>query len=422
MRNEPPRMGKSRTLVLFNQWILGNNNENRLMVASYNDRTSMKFSRYVRDGIQQTRNDPFTITFNDIFPNTKIKEGNAAVEEWALNGQHFNYLGSGLGGSLTGTGCTIGEIDDPIKNEDEAFNENVLINQWDWYTGTWLSRIEEGGLQIITMTRWASKDLCGRILESEDAENWYIHKMEAMNKDTGEMLCDELLSRDRYDRIKKIMCVSDVGTAVFMANYHQEPVDLQGCLYSGLKEYDEAPEFTNIINYTDTADEGKDFLCSICAGVRDGEAWILDVLYTDEAMEQTEPATADMLHNNGVRLARIESNSGGRGFARNIEKLLWEKSKNKQCKVDWFHQSQNKIARILTNSTFVINHIYFPKGWHYKWPSFYTALTTFQKTGKNKTDDGPDCLTGISEMVNGKMKKTFKMDMSGKQESYWKIS
>jgi predicted phage terminase large subunit-like protein len=139
-------------------------------------------------------------------------------------------------------------------------------------------------------------------------------------------------------------------------------------------------------------------------------------------MEVTETATADMLHANSVRLARVESNSGGRGFARNIEKLLWEKSKNKQCKIDWFHQSHNKMARILTNSTFVINHIYFPKGWHYKWPSFYTALTTFQKTGKNKTDDGPDCITGLAEMVNGKMKKDIKLDLSGKKESYWRIS
>jgi predicted phage terminase large subunit-like protein len=247
--------------------------------------------------------------------------------------------------------------------------------------------------------------------------------MEAMDRNTGQMLCEELLSRHRYDRIKNIMCTTDVGTSVFMANYHQEPVDLQGVLYKGLKEYDELPEFTTIINYTDTADEGSDFLCSICAGVYDGDAYLLDVIYTDEPMEITEPETAEMLHKNDVRLAKIESNSGGRGFARTIQRKLKDDHKNKQCKIDWFHQSKNKIARILTNSTYVMNNIYFPRGWHYKWPSFYTAMITFQKIGKNKYDDAPDCITGIAEMVNIKSTSKIKLDMSvGKQESYWKIS
>ena len=47
----------------------------------------------------------------------------------------------------------MGIIDDPIKNDQEAFNDRVLDEQWSWYTDTFLSRIEEGGMQIIVMTR-----------------------------------------------------------------------------------------------------------------------------------------------------------------------------------------------------------------------------------------------------------------------------
>ena len=34
-----------------------------------------------------------------------------------------------------------------------------------------------------------------------------------------------------------------------------------------------------------------------------------------------------------------------------------------RCRIEWFHQSENKIARILTNATWVQDHIYFPANW-----------------------------------------------------------
>ncbi len=63
----------------------------------------------------------------------------------------------------------------------------------------------------------------------------------------------------------------------------------------------------------------------------------------------------------------------------------------------WFHQSGNKQSRILSNSAWVQQNIYFPIGWENKWPEFYKAITTYQKEGKNAHDDGPDVLSGIAE-------------------------
>jgi predicted phage terminase large subunit-like protein len=80
------------------------------------------------------------------------------------------------------------------------------------------------------------------------------------------------------------------------------------------------------------------------------------------------------------------------------------------------------MARILTNSNFVMNHIYFPKGWNYKWPKFYQHLSTFQKEGKNKHDDAPDALTGIVEMIIKLPKTDLKIDLDfGQRESPWKV-
>ena len=49
------------------------------------------------------------------------------------------------------------------------------------------------------------------------------------------------------------------------------------------------------MNYTDTADEGDDYLCSINYQMYNEEYYVLSVIYTQDAMEVTEPAVAEML-------------------------------------------------------------------------------------------------------------------------------
>src|SRR5690606_42099148 len=66
---------------------------------------------------------------------------------------------------------------------------------------------------------------------------------------------------------------------------------------------------------------------------------------------------------------------------------------------DFFYQSKNKEARILSNVTWVMEHIYFPANWRHRWPELYHALTTYQREGKNAYDDAPDALTGVAESV-----------------------
>jgi predicted phage terminase large subunit-like protein len=157
--------------------------------------------------------------------------------------------------------------------------------------------------------------------------------------------------------------------------------------------------FTEIRNYTDTADQGDDYLCSINYGVYQGEAYVLNVIYTKAPMEETEPATAAILFNDKVNVADIESNNGGRGFGRSVERILKEKFKSNRTQINMFHQSKNKKARILSNATWVMNHIYFPVNWADCFPEYYAAMTKYQKEGKNLHDDAPDATTGIAEKI-----------------------
>ena len=396
--NEPPRHGKSRTASLLVEWILGKNQDEKIMTGSYNETLSTMFSKNVRNGIMETKADPMKPVYSDVFPNVRIKRGDGAMNLWSLEGGYNNYLATSPGGTATGFGASLLVVDDLIKSYEEACNEATKEKHWEWFTNTMLSRLEEGGKIIIIMTRWASDDLAGKALEELPESGYKIKhiKMKAL-QDDGTMLCEEVLSRKRFEAKKKVM-----GADVVSANYQQEPIDLKGRLYTSFKTYDgELPQFKYIKNYTDTADTGNDYLCSINYGVTfQNEAYILNVLYTKEGMEVTEPAQAKMMFEDEVNIADIESNNGGRSYSRNVERIMRERYKTNKTVFRPFHQSKNKAARILSNSTWVMEHIYFPHNWKHRFPEYYETMMKYQKEGKNKHDDAPDATTGIAEKIN----------------------
>lgn len=394
--NMPPRHGKSRTATKFVQWLFGKYGKDiKVMTGSYNETLSGTFAKQVRDCIAEQPTLGVTV-YNDIFPDTKIKYGEAAAQKWALEGsEQANYLATSPTGTSTGFGCNIMIIDDLIKTAEEAYNANRLQQLNSWFTDTMLSRTENNFKIIIIMTRWSSNDLAGFVLANYDN---VVHINYKAVQEDGTMLCEDILSKADYELKTKNM-----NKDIVLANYQQEPIDVKGRLYTTIKTYKEVPKdergnplFKYILNYTDTADEGSDFLCSICYGMYEESYYILDVLYTKEPMEVTEPATAEMLTRNNVGSALIESNNGGRGFARNVERECKERG-NRHTTIKWFHQSQNKIARILSNSTSIMNNVYFPANWEDRFPEFAKDIKKYQREGKNEHDDGPDALTGVYE-------------------------
>lgn len=393
--NLPPRHGKSRTATLFVEWCLGKDNSLKVMTGSYNETLSTTFSRQVRGAIQEIKADEDKIVYSDIFPNTKIKFGDGAVNLWSLEGNNNkNYLATSPGGTATGFGADILIIDDVIKNAEEANNANVLAKHWDWFCNTMLSRLQGKRKVIIIMTRWATKDLAGRAIKHFNEINQEIELLTMKAFDGSKMLCDDVLNLETYQGLKKT-----IGEDILSANYNQIPIDLQGVLYSNFKTYEtiEDKEINGIYNYTDTADVGSDYLCSITyATDKEKNIYILDVIYTQKDMTITEPLLAKTLLKFRVNHADIEANNGGRGFARNVKRLTKELG-NRHTIINAFTQTANKQSRILTNATGVMNTVHFPKGWEQKYEEFYIHVTTFQRTGKNIHDDAEDCLTGCYE-------------------------
>lgn len=401
--NAPPRHGKSRTVGCFVEWLLGKDRRCKIMTGSYNEKLSTTFSKGVRDTIMEIKVDRHRPVYSDVFPQTRVKRGDAAMNLWSLADGYNNYLATSPTGTATGFGADLIIIDDLIKSRYEANNASVKQAHWDWFTGTMLSRLEEHGKIIVVMTRWATDDLAGRIVEHAREYGWSVRHLNFKAlRDDGSMLCPEILSRQSYESKRKAM-----GAEVADANYQQMPIDIKGRLYSKFKTYTDVPRdesghpfFVAVRSYTDTADTGSDNLTHIVYGVSPSkEAYILDVIHTKDPMEITEPAVARSILDNDVTWADIESNNGGRGFARNVEKILQEQFRSNRAVIHWFHQSKNKVARILSNATNVMEHVYFPADWMYRWPEYYEDMTRYQREGKNAHDDAQDATTGVIEKI-----------------------
>ena len=398
--NLPPRHGKSFTSKNTVEWLFGSNPKLRVMTGSYNETLSGQFAKQVRDTIQNIKVDD-KLVYNDVFPNTRVKYGESSASMWALeNSNQKSYLATSPTGTATGFGAEILIIDDLIKNSEEAYNENTLDKQWEWFNNTMLSRLEGNWKVIIIMTRWAERDLAGRVIESF-GDLTEVIKFKAV-QDDGSMLCDEILSKEDFE-IK----IKEMNEDIVEANYNQQPIDVKGKLYGEFKEYQTLPKTPQILAYTDTADKGEDYLVTIVYTVYNNEVYVIDIQYDDRSMEITEEETTDMLYNNDVNIADIESNNGGRGFARNVERRLKEKYNSNKTIIKPFTQTGNKEARILSSATWVTEHFYMPFNWKNKYREAYKSISTFQKKGKNKHDDIEDVMAGIYERVANKPRLEF---------------
>jgi predicted phage terminase large subunit-like protein len=285
-------------------------------------------------------------------------------------------------------------IDDPIKPEDalSPVIRNKVNNRFD---STLRNRVNSRNTPIIIIAhRLHEEDLCGFLLLNEPGE-WTVLSLPCIYTDEkGE---EKALwpFKHSLDELKKLR---EINFYIFDTQYMQDPKPLAGLMYEqGFKEYEIIPKIPHIRKvYTDTADEGEDYLCSIVYDETTDANYIIDIIYTKKPMEYTEPVTAEQFSKHEVSEAMVESNNGGRGFARAVEKLCRQMGNN-NTKIKWFHQSENKQVRIFTQSAAVQNLCIMPKGWDQMWPEFYKSLTSYMKIGKNEHDDAEDALTGTVE-------------------------
>lgn len=393
----PPQHGKSELSTRrLPAKILGGKPDTKIALVCYNATKARKFCREVK---RIMNDDPY----KEVYPNIHIGgEGMTDTQdEFDINGHEGGLKAVGVDGSLTGDPVDILIMDDLYKNKIEGNSPTTLDKVKGFYDTVAETRLHNNSQKIIVFTRWNEEDLAGYLLDNEPDE-WEVLVLEAIKTDTdnendprevGDALWPEKHSLEKLLKIKK----RDVST--FDSLYQQDPKPKEGLMYNGLfKTYKELQQGLRK-SYTDTADEGSDYLCHIAYNEFSDMAYVTDVIYTQKPMEETEPMVAASVLRNNTSISNIESNNGGKGFSRNV-KDIFQRSGNKGCKFNWFHQGNNKAARIYSNSASVMNQIVFPEDWAIRWPVFHKHLTKYRKVHKENThDDAPDALTGIIEKM-----------------------
>lgn len=443
--NMPPRYGKTETAIKsFISWCFALNPKCRFLHLSYSD-------MLVKDNSDTIRGIMKEGLYKSLFPKSALESDKSSATRWKTAAGGELYAVS-TQGQVTGFGAgnvdvtedeltqmtTAGDalslddninnvlegigartnvfqgailIDDPMKPEDaesDIVRERINLR----FENTIRNRTNSRNTPIIIiMQRLHEHDLCGYLQEIEPDE-WTVLSLPAIQ--VGEDGTEHALWPMKHT-LDELHRMRDINPLVFDTQYMQDPTPKEGLMYAdGFRTYsrDNLPtghNAQNRWNYTDTADTGSDSLCSICFIDTPEFVYVTDVLFTDASMEITESQTAELLTRNNTVWSLVESNNGGRAFARNVKRILRATLRNFRVAVSSFTQTQNKASRIYANSACCMNDILFPEGWERKWPKFYAALTGYRKDNKKKQhDDAPDCLTGVYEM-HSKRSRTHKI-------------
>lgn len=288
-------------------------------------------------------------------------------------------------------------IDDPIKPED-ALSDNLREKVNLRFESTIRNRVNSRNTPIIIiMQRLHENDLCGYLMGVEP-DKWKVVSLPAIQRDENGK--EESLWPHKWT-LEELKGFQETNSFVFETQYMQNPTPLEGLMYHAFKTYDILPPIAKGVraNYTDTADTGADFLCSICANVYRTGIYVTDILYTKKPMEYTEQATAQMLCKQETQVCMIESNNGGRAFSRNVERLTREYG-NRRTSFWPYTQTKNKKVRIFTRSAEVNNMVIFPADWQTRWPEFAQDVKGYRKEGGNAHDDHADVLTALVEHID----------------------
>lgn len=417
--NIAPRYSKTELAVKnFISMGLAINPSSKFIHLSYSDDLAHDNSEEIRDIVK-------SIEYQSLFPYVSIKKDSDSKKKWSTT-EGGGVYAVATGGQVTGFGAgAVDEekeledeiesietstfagaivIDDPIKPED-ALSDIKRDRVNNRFETTIRNRVNSRNTPIIIiMQRLHEDDLCG-YLQRIEPDDWTVLSIPCISRDKNG---NEVPLWEFKHSLEELHKIERANPFVFDTQYMQNPTPIDGLMYREFQTYDAIPYYKDSErkNYTDTADTGADYLCSICYVDTPIGNFITDVLYTQKPMEYTEPKTAEMITRNVTDWVDVESNNGGRGFARNVEKQCREMGNTKTF-INWFCQTDNKQVRIFTKSADVNNMTFFPVGWERKWPEFYNAITKYRKEGSNSHDDAPDALTGCFEKRKIRIKKQY---------------
>jgi predicted phage terminase large subunit-like protein len=144
------------------------------------------------------------------------------------------------------------------------------------------------------------------------------------------------------------------------------------------------------VAYIDVADQGSDYTAMAVAVLIANQVYIIDHVFTKDNTDVTLPLCASLLNKYDVKFCRVESNSMGAMFARQLQGLT-------QSRILQVSNQVNKMTRIIMQSVYIQQRMTFLRNENnHQSIQFIQNILSFSKEGKNKNDDAPDCMAGLS--------------------------
>jgi predicted phage terminase large subunit-like protein len=381
----PPRAGKSYITSLYCAWTLGRNPSDSIMRNTCTASLYVKFSYDVRAIIMSDK-------YRAVFPSVRLSDDKKNLQGWNTNSsRQVGYFGAGVGGTIIGFGATkVAITDDLYRGIEDAMSDTVNDRIHQWKQSTHDSRFETGCARLDIGTRWSLNDVIGRNMEQKQYDKSIT--IPALRED-GTSFCEAVMTTAEFQEKRK-----RTSPEIWSAEYMQEPVDIKGRLFSDLKYIDEQ-EFQDLadkrgidgaVAYIDVADQGADYTAMAVAVVIQGTYYVVDVVFSRDNTDITLPLCASMLTKWNATYCRVESNSMGAMYGRHLQKLT-------ECKILQVANQVNKNTRIIMQSVFIQQRLNFVR--REEDPQalqFIGNVLSYSKEGKNKHDDAPDCLAGLS--------------------------
>src|SRR5438034_1501018 len=122
----PPQHGKSELAsVRLPAFWLGRRPADPVILASYAASLAESKSRQARQVVESPE-------YSKLFP-VHTRRDSRSIAHWELDGHRGGLLAAGVAGPVTGHGCLLGIIDDPVENWQESQSQTVRDTCWDWY-------------------------------------------------------------------------------------------------------------------------------------------------------------------------------------------------------------------------------------------------------------------------------------------------
>lgn len=395
----PPRAGKSYVTSLFCAWTLGRNPVESVMRNACTATLYVKFSYDVRAIINSDK-------FREVFVGIRLSDDKKNLQGWNLTeSKQVGYFGAGVGGTIIGFGATkVAITDDLYRGIEDALSDTVNDRIHQWKQSTHDSRFESGCARVDIGTRWSLNDVIGRNTEEGIYDKTIV--ISALTNE-GKSFCEAVMTTEEFLEKRK-----RTSAEIWSAEYQQEPVDIQGRLFNSL-QYIAKDQFAQLldsnksetnhtgveaaIGYIDVADQGKDFTALAVAVLVKNNIYVVDYVFSRENTDVTLPLCAGVLNKWGARFCRVESNNMGAMFGRHLQGLT-------ECKILGVANTVNKITRIIMNSVYVQNEFIFVQNDDNHSTQFIANVLAFSKEGKNKNDDAPDCIAGLSIFAQSLLK------------------